>query len=123
MNNKGLLSDGLARVMHNKRYIFWFWMLNVTLAEFGTAGFRRNAHAILDHTLYAQGLVKGLDAGVLGELLFKPELGSLNSMTKRSRNSGRHPGGVTKKLTASVPVVREPGEAKTSVHMSSIGSI
>jgi hypothetical protein len=81
MNNKGLLSDGLARVMHNKRYIFWFWMLNVTLAEFGTAGFRRNAHAILDHTLYAQGLVKGLDAGVLGELLFKPELGSLNSMT------------------------------------------
>lgn len=76
-----LLSSGLGKVTHNKRYIFWFWLLNLTLAEFGTAAFRRNAHAILDHTLYAQGLVKGLDAGVFGELLFKPEFGSLNSMT------------------------------------------
>lgn len=76
-----LLSTGLGKVTHNKRYIFWFWLLNLTLAEFGTAAFRRNAHAILDHTLYAQGLVKGLDAGVFGELLFKPEFGSLNSMT------------------------------------------
>jgi hypothetical protein len=32
-----------------------------------------------------------------------------------------HPGGVTRKLAASVPVVRQPGDAKTSVHMSSIG--
>jgi hypothetical protein len=76
-----LLSTGLEKVTHNKRYIFWFWLLNLTLAEFGTAAFRRNAHAILDHTLYAQGLVKGFDAGVFGELLFKPEFGSLNSMT------------------------------------------
>jgi len=76
-----LLSNGLRKVTHNKRYIFWFWLLNLTLAEFGTAAFRRNAHAILDHTLYAQGLVKGFDAGVFGELLFKPEFGSLSSMT------------------------------------------
>ena len=76
-----LLSTGLGKVTHNKRYIFWFWLLNLTVAEFGTAAFRRNAHAILDHTLYAQGLLKGFDAGVFGELLFKPEFGSLNSMT------------------------------------------
>jgi len=81
MTNKGLLSSGWSRVMHNKRYIFWFWLLNLTLAEFGTAAFRRNAHAILDHTLYADRLVKGLDAGVLGELLFKPEFGTMTSMT------------------------------------------
>ena len=31
------------------------------------------------------------------------------------------PGGVTRKLAAAVPVVRQPGDAKTSVHMSSIG--
>ena len=31
------------------------------------------------------------------------------------------PGGVMRKLPASVPVVRQPGEANTSVHMSSIG--
>ena len=31
------------------------------------------------------------------------------------------PGGVTRKLPALVPVVRQPGDANTSVHMSSIG--
>lgn len=80
MNNKSLLGSGFSRMMHNQRYIGWFWLLNLTLAEFGTAAFRRNAHAVLDHSLYAQGLVKGFDAGVFGELLFKPEFGSLNSM-------------------------------------------
>jgi hypothetical protein len=81
MTHKSLLSSGLAKVAHNKRYIFWFWLLNLTLAEFGTAAFRRNVHAILDHTLLAERLVKGFDAGVFGELLFKPELGSMESMT------------------------------------------
>src|SRR5580765_6238262 len=81
MANKSLLSSGFGKVTHNKRYIFWFWLLNLTLAEFGTAAFRRNVHAILDHTLLAERLLKGFDAGVFGELLFKPELGSLNSMT------------------------------------------
>ena len=81
MNKQGLLSSGLSRLMHNKRYIFWFWLLNVILAWFATIGFAKNAHAILDHTLYAKGLLNGLDAGVLGEVLFKPEFGSMHSMT------------------------------------------
>jgi hypothetical protein len=81
MTNTGLLSSGLGKVAHNKRYIVWFWLLNLTLAEFGTAAFRRSAHAILDHTLLAERLVKGFDAGVFGDLLFKPEFGSMNSMT------------------------------------------
>jgi len=81
MTNKSLLTTGLGKVAHNKRYIVWFWLLNLTLAEFGTAAFRRSAHAILDNTLLAQRLVKEFDMGVFGELLFKPEFGSLNSMT------------------------------------------
>jgi hypothetical protein len=32
-----------------------------------------------------------------------------------------HPGGVIRKSPGCVPVVRHPGDAKTSVHMSSIG--
>ena len=32
------------------------------------------------------------------------------------------PGGVTRNVAAWVSVVRQPGEANTSVHMSSIGS-
>ena len=43
-------------------------------------------------------------------------LGSLNSSI-----AAVQPGGVTRKLPACVPVVRQPGEANTSVHMSSIG--
>ncbi len=76
-----LLGDGLRKVSHNKRYIFWFWLLNLTLAEFGTAGFRRAAHAILDHSLYAERLVKGFDLAVFLELLAKPEFGTMASMT------------------------------------------
>jgi hypothetical protein len=76
-----LLSSGLEKVSHNKRYVFWFWLLNLTLAEFGTAGFRRTAHAILDRNLYAERLVKSFDLGVFLELLSKPEFGTLHSMT------------------------------------------
>jgi hypothetical protein len=81
MTNKSLLSTGLGKVAHNKRYIVWFWLLNLTLAEFGTAVFWRSSHAILDNTLLAQRLLTGFDVGVFGELLFKPELGSLRAMT------------------------------------------
>jgi len=80
MTNKSLLTTGLGKVAHNKRYIFWFWLLNLTLAEFGTAAFRRSTHAILDNTLLAQRLVRGFDRGVFVELLSKPEFGNLNSM-------------------------------------------
>jgi hypothetical protein len=80
MNKQGILRSGLSRVMHNKRYIFWFWVLNLTLAEFATAAFRQNAHAILDHTLYAKGLVNGFNVGVFGEMLFKPEFGSIDAV-------------------------------------------
>ncbi len=40
-------------VRRNKRYIFWFYVLNLTLAEFGGAAFRNQAHEILDHSLRA----------------------------------------------------------------------
>jgi hypothetical protein len=80
MTSKSLLMAGLGKVADNKRYIVWFWLLNLTLAEFGTAAFRRSSHAILDNTLLAQRLVRGFDSSVFGELLSKPEFGSLNSM-------------------------------------------
>jgi len=84
MNNQGLLSSGLSMVMRNKRYIFWFWLLNLTLAEFGTAAFRRAAHAIMDHSLYSGGLIHGFDLGVMAELLIRPDFGKMNSMTTPS---------------------------------------
>ena len=81
MNNQGLLSSGLGMVLRNKRYIFWFWLLNLTLAEFGTAAFRRGAHAIMDHSLYAGRVLPNLDMGVVIDLLVKPDFGSMSSMT------------------------------------------
>jgi hypothetical protein len=52
-----------------------------------------------------------------------PNIGSVEA--RRVNPSGAdplQPGGITRKLAAAVPVVRQPGDANTSVHMSSIGS-
>lgn len=79
-DNKGLLSSGWSMLMRNGRYIFWFWLLNLTLAEFGTGAFRKSLHAILDHSLFGDQLVHGFDAAAFVELLARPELGRLVSM-------------------------------------------
>ena len=79
--NQGLLSSGLSMLLRNKRYIFWFWLLNLTLAEFGTAAFRRGAHAVMDHSLYAGRVLPSLDLGIVIDLLVKPSFGSMNAMT------------------------------------------
>jgi hypothetical protein len=84
MNNQGLLSSGLGMVLRNKRYILWFWLLNLTLAEFGTAAFRRASHAIMDNSLHSAGLVHGFDIAVMGELFIKPDFGKMNSMSTPS---------------------------------------
>ena len=78
---KGLLSGGYEKVVRNKRYIFWFWLLNLTLAEFGVAAFRNQAHAVLDKSLYSGGLVRGFDLGVFIELLVRPEFGPTMAST------------------------------------------
>jgi hypothetical protein len=74
---KGLLSTGLGMVLGNKRYILWFWLLNLTLAEFGTSAFRQSAHAILDQSLASQRLVHGFDLSVMIELFSRPEFGPM----------------------------------------------
>ncbi len=76
IEHTGILISGLQRTTRNKRYIFWFWLLNLTLAEFGSSAFRKSAHAILDHSSYAGGLVHGFDLSVMGELFARPEFGT-----------------------------------------------
>lgn len=78
--NKSLLSSGLGMVGRNKRYIFWFWLLNLTLAEFGTSAFRKGAHAIMDHSAHSDRLLHGFDLSVMGELFVKPEFGPMPAM-------------------------------------------
>lgn len=79
--NRGLLSSALGMVGRNKRYIFWFWLLNLTLAEFGTSAFRQSAHAVLDHSFAADRLVHGFDLSVMIELFVRPEFGQMSAMT------------------------------------------
>jgi len=80
-HDRSLLGDGLGMVMRNKRYIFWFWLLNITLAQFGAAAFRINAHKLLDTSLYSGGLVRGFDLGIFIDLLVRPDTGQFGAMT------------------------------------------
>jgi hypothetical protein len=80
-DKKSLLGSGWGMIAGNKRYIFWFWLLNLTLAEFGTAAFRKSAHAILDHSMAADRLLHGFDLAVMINLLARPEFGPMASAT------------------------------------------
>jgi hypothetical protein len=79
--NQGLLSSGWSMLGRNKRYIAWFYLLNLTLAEYGVSAFRSQAHAILDHSLVSDRLVHGFDVGVLAEMFARPEFGPTTAST------------------------------------------
>ena len=73
--NRGLLGNGLRMVMRNKRYVVWFYLLNLFLAFLGTLAFMNQAGSILDHSLVSDRLVHGFSVGVLGEMFARPEFG------------------------------------------------
>jgi hypothetical protein len=71
----GLLGSGLGMVLRNKRYVVWFYVLNVFLGLFGTAAFVNQVGTILDHSLQSERLVHGFSLAVLFEMFFRPEFG------------------------------------------------
>ncbi len=79
--NKSLVSAGAAIAQRNKRYIVWFYLLNLAFAHFGASAFSEAAHSILDHSLYADKLLHGFNLGVFTEMLARPEFGTLRSAT------------------------------------------
>jgi hypothetical protein len=76
-DNQGILSNGLRRVLVNKRYIFWFYVLNVALAWLGAGAFENEVHEILDQSLRADRLLHGFDFAALIEMFARPEFGSM----------------------------------------------
>jgi len=78
---QNMLSGGAAIAGRNKRYVVWFWLLNLALASVGGTAFSVHAHALLDHSLYSSGLVRGFDLGVLFEMLGRPEFGPARAST------------------------------------------
>ena len=82
MNEKTtLLRRGAAKAAGNKRYIVWFWLLNLVLAWFGTIAFHIQAAKVLDHSLYSGNVVHGFDLATLGEVFMKPEFGVAAAVT------------------------------------------
>jgi hypothetical protein len=73
--NKSLLGRGAGMVARNKRYIIWFYVLNLFLGLFGTVSFVTQARTVLDHSLYADRLLRGFDLAVFGEMFARPEFG------------------------------------------------
>jgi hypothetical protein len=76
-----LLSAGARILGRNKRYVIWFYLLNLTLASFAAAAFRSQAHALVDHSLYADKLLHGCHLVVLIEMLARPEFGPTKAST------------------------------------------
>jgi hypothetical protein len=74
--NEGLIGGAISRVGHNKRYVVWFYVLNVALAWLGAGAFQNEVHEILDHSLRADRLVHGFDLAVFVEMFMRPEFGS-----------------------------------------------
>jgi hypothetical protein len=74
--NPSLFGSGLRRVMHNKSYIFWFWLLNLAIAFVGTTALRESAHTILDHSLYAENLTQGFHLSAYLEMVSLPNFGA-----------------------------------------------
>ncbi len=75
MNKNGLLGSGLGMVLQNKRYIVWFYVLNLFLGFFGTAAFVNQVGTILDHSLQSERLLHGFSLAVLIEVFSRPEFG------------------------------------------------
>src|SRR5271163_4545843 len=78
-DNKNLLSAGLSILRRTKRYIIWFFLLNLTLASMGAAVLRINAGTTLNNSLESARLVKGFDLATFIEMLARPETGSMRS--------------------------------------------
>ena len=76
-----LVSAGGSIARRNKRYVVWFYLLNLAFAHFGAAAFSDSAHGILDHSLFAYKLLHGFNLAVFAELLARPEFGTLPGAT------------------------------------------
>src|SRR5579863_8145470 len=78
MSEKTNLISAAADIAgRNKRYVIWFYLLNLIFAHFGASAFNDQAHGILDHSLYSDKILHGFDVAVLVEMLARPEFGAM----------------------------------------------
>ena len=78
---QSLVSAATRIVRRNKRYVVWFYLMNLLFAWWGATAFAIHAHSMLDNSLYADRLVRGFDLAVLLEMLGRPEFGPMRAST------------------------------------------
>src|SRR5579872_3097880 len=83
---RSLLSNGLSMVTRNKRYIAWFYLLNLALAWLGVIAFSEQVHNILDRSLASDRLLHSFDLGLFLEMFARPEFGPSSAASR----SGLH---------------------------------
>lgn len=81
---KNLISASAGILRSHKRYIVWFYLLNLLFAWWGTGAFAASAHNMMDHSLYSDKVLHGMDVFVVAELFFRPEFGPMASVTSAS---------------------------------------
>ena len=74
-SNRALIATAWEVTNRNKRYIVWFYLLNLLLGFVGAIVFGAQAGAVLNHSLYAEKLLHGFDLPALAELMARPEFG------------------------------------------------
>lgn len=80
-NDKNLISSGAGILGRTKRYLVWFFLLNLTLASMGAAVFRQNAGGILNNSLYADRVLHGLDVSAVAEMFGHREMGTMQGLS------------------------------------------
>lgn len=78
---KNLVAASADILRKHKRYVVWFYLLNLLFAWWGAGAFAGSAHNMMDHSLNSDKVLHGMDVLVLGELLFRPEFGPMQSAT------------------------------------------
>lgn len=78
---KNLISASAGILGRHKRYVVWFYLLNLLFAWWGAGAFAASAHNLMDHSLYADKLLHGMDVTVLTELFAQPTFGPMRSAT------------------------------------------
>jgi hypothetical protein len=74
---KGLISASAEIMRSHKRYVAWFYLLNLLFAWWGAGAFAATAHNLLDHSLHAGRILHGMDMIVVGEFFARPETGPM----------------------------------------------
>jgi hypothetical protein len=72
--NAGIVWGGLRSLLRNKRYVVWFYLLNLLLAWMGAMALKMGISQVLDTSVYSDRLLHGFDVFVFIGLVTRPEL-------------------------------------------------